>query len=135
MILADTSGLLALLDSGEPSHRACRDAVAAVGGPLVTTDLVLAETDFLVLRRLGAAAERAFLDQVVAGAVAREPVRPEDVVRAREIVGAYADQGFGLTDSTLMAIAERLGSPVLTLDLRHFGVFRTRGGRALDVRP
>ena len=135
MILADTSGLLALLDSGEPAHGACRSALAEVGGPLVTTDLVLAETDFLVLRRLGAAAERAFLDQIVAGAVAREPVRAEDVERAREIVGAYADQDFGLTDSTLMAVAERLETPVLTLDRRHFGVFRTRTGRALDLRP
>jgi predicted nucleic acid-binding protein len=135
VILVDTSGLLALLDSGEPDHTRCQAVATAAGGPLITTDLVLAEADFLVVRRLGVAAERAFLDQVIAGAVAREPVRDEDFERAREIVGAYADQSFGLTDSTLMALAERLDTPVLTLDVRHFGVFRTRRGKTLDIRP
>ncbi len=135
MILADTSGLLALLDSGEPTHEACRAAAADARGPIVTTDLVLAETDFLVLRRLGAAAALAFLDQVVAGAVGREPVRDDDLRRAREILVTYADQRCGLTDGTLMAVAERLDTPVLTLDRRHFETFRTSKGAALTLVP
>ena len=38
MILADTSGLLALLDEGEPRHEEVRGAVEADSGPLLTID-------------------------------------------------------------------------------------------------
>ena len=102
---------------------------------LLTTDLVLAETDFLVLRRLGPAAERAFLDQILAGALTREPVVAADLVRAREVLAQFADQDFGLTDATLMTLAERLRIPVLTLDRRHFDTFRTKQGERLTLLP
>ena len=135
MILADTSGLLALLDAGEPRHEEVCGAVEADSGPLLTVDLVLAETDFLVRSRLGQGAGRAFLDQVCAGALLREQLAPADLSRAREILEKFEDQDFGLTDAALMAVAERLGVPVLTLDRRHFGVFRDRKGAALALLP
>jgi predicted nucleic acid-binding protein len=135
VILADTSGLLALLDRGEPRHREVRQVLAADSGPLLTIDLVLAETDFLVRSRLGRAAGDAFLDQVLGGAVLREQLDSSDLERAREIIGQFEDQEFGLTDAALMAVAERLGAPVLTLDRRHFGVFRKRKGPPLVLLP
>lgn len=135
MILADTSGLLALLDRGEPRHAEATEAVAADAGPLLTIDLVLAETDFLVRSRLGPSAGIVFLEQVCGGAVVREPVGPADLSRAREIMAQFEDQDFGLTDAALMAVAERLRAPVLTLDRRHFGVFRDARGRPLQLLP
>ena len=135
MILADTSGLLALLDEGEPAHETAHAAIAADTGPLLTIDLALAEADFLIRSRLGDVAGRAFLDQVRAGALQREPVGEPDLARAAEILDRYADQKFGLTDAALMAVAERLDTAVLTLDRRHFGVFRTRKGKALTLLP
>lgn len=65
----------------------------------------------------------------------REPVDADDLVRAGEILATYADQDFGLTDAALMAVAERLSVPVLTLDRRHFGVFRDRKGNGLRLLP
>lgn len=133
MILVDTSGLLALLDAGEPRHADCRAAVA--GASLVTIDLVLAETDFLLLSRLGREAEARFLDQLARGTPIREPLGHDDLARAVEIERRYADHALGLTDSALMAVAERLGARVLTLDRRHFPLFRTRRGRPLALLP
>jgi len=135
MILADTSGLLCLLDEGEPQHAEARAAVESDPGPLLTVDLVLAETDFLVRARLGEAAAARFLDQVRGGALLREPFSDRDLERATAILGQYADQHFGLTDAALMAVAERLRVPVLTLDRRHFGVFRRVDGHALELLP
>jgi len=135
VIVADTSGLLALLDEGEPRHEDVRRAAEADRGPMVTIDLVLAELAFLLQRRLGAAAERDFLDQLLAGSLLREPVTGTDLRRAREILETYPDQGFGLTDATVMAVAERLDVAVLTLDRRHLGVFRDASGRELPLLP
>ena len=135
MILADTSGLLALLDEGEPRHADVCAAIEAHPGLLLTIDLVLAETDFLLRSRLGSAAGGAFLEQVCAGALQREPLDSSDLVRAAAILDQDEDQAFGLTDAALMAVAERLSAPVLTLDRRHLGVFRDRRGAALTLLP
>jgi len=135
MILADTSGLLALLDEGEPAHPEVRSAVAEDGGPLLTTDLVLAETAFLIHARLGPDAERSFLRQILDGALLREPVDTPDLARAGEILTKFCDQRFGLTDAATMALAERLGVPVLTLDRRHFGIFRDAREEPLALLP
>lgn len=136
MILVDTSGLLALLDRGEPEHQRVTAALKSERGPLVVTDFVLAETDFLVLRRLGRAAARDFLAQLLEGVFLREAVIELDLRRAQEICVRYADQDLGLTDATLMALTERLHvRRVLTLDRRHFAAFRDRRGRPLEVVP
>jgi len=48
----------------------------------------------------------------------------------------YRDLQLGLTDTALMAVAERLGpAPVLTLDRRRFAPFRTKRRGALRLLP
>jgi uncharacterized protein len=136
VIILDTSGLLCLLDSGEREHRQAVAAVEVDGGPLVTIDLVLAETDYLVLKRLGKAAERALVAQLISGAIQRESVTQADLKRALAILRRFDDQGLGLTDAAVMALTERLETrKVLTLDRRHFGPFRDRRGLALELLP
>ena len=134
MIVADTSGLLALLDEGEAEHARVRQAVEKHSGPLVTTDLVLAKLDYLLLKRLGPDAEIAFVEQLVEGALLRELVTDADLAHAAAINLKYRDLELGLTDTALMAVAERLGpAPVLTLDRRHFAPFRTKRRGALKL--
>lgn len=136
MILLDSSGLLAALDEGEPDHEATMAILDAARGPLLVIDFVLAEVDYLVLQRLGAKAEADFLSQLTGGAFVREPVTASDLERARAIAEAYADQAIGLTNASMMAVAERLaGCQVLTLDRRHFAPFRDRRGRPLRLLP
>jgi predicted nucleic acid-binding protein len=136
MIVLDTSGLLCLLDAGEKEHKRAAAVLEGDPGPFVTIDFVLAETDYLILRRLGAAAERAFLAQVIAGAILREEVGTADLRRARSIAEHYQDHDLGLTDAALMAVCERLDSRrVLTLDHHHFAIFRDRRGRPLQLLP
>ena len=136
MIILDTSGLLCLLDSGEKEHARAVEAVEDDAGPLVTIDLVLAETDYLLLKRLGRRAERAFVAQLISGAIQRESITSDDLVRALTISKRFEDQDLGLTDATVMALTERLETrKVLTLDRRHFGPFRDRRGRALELLP
>jgi predicted nucleic acid-binding protein len=136
MIIVDTSGALALFDRGEPTHKRVQKAISQEEGPLILVDLVLAELDYLILSRLGAKAERAFLKQLLGGAFVREPLTETDIRRALLIAGRYEEHGFGLTDAALMAVAERLGTlRILTLDHRHFGLFRDHKGRAFELVP
>jgi len=136
ILVADSSGILAALDEGEPDHGRIVALLKSKPRQLVTTDFVLAEVDYMVLSRLGAESERDFHQQLVDGAFHREPVLDTDLVSALHIAARYSDHAFGITDATLMAICERLGvRDVLTLDHRHFSMFRDRRGRALRLLP
>lgn len=135
VLVVDSSGLLAALDAGEPDHRRVLRVLKSRRS-LVVTDHVLAEVDHLVLHRLGHDAELAFLDQVIEGVYSREALTTDDLRRAREIAEKYADQSLGLTDTTLMALCERLNArEVVTLDQRHFSIFRDKKGRPLTLLP
>lgn len=121
MILIDTSGLLAAIDSAQAAHAAAAAAIASDPGPFVLSPFVLAELDYLLGRRVGKHAQRALLEDVAAGAYRLERISDADVRRAAEIIERYADLMIGLADASIVVLAERLGvQDLLTLDERHF---------------
>ena len=136
VLVVDSSGLLAALDAGEPDRARVMRLLETDERPLVTTDFVLAEVDYLILTRLGSRAERAFIAQVLEGIFVREMVTHEDIRHAEQIMIRYQEHKLGLTDATLMALCERLQAhDVLTLDHRHFSLFRNSHGRSLQLLP
>lgn len=135
MLVADTSALLAAADNADPDHATCAAALTG-SSPLVTTELVVAETAYLVGRQLGAAAEAAFFRSVADGDLQVEPITPSDARRIAELIEQYADLGLGGTDASLIVIAERLNlTTIATLDRRHFSVVRPRHAQAFQLVP
>jgi predicted nucleic acid-binding protein len=47
------TGVLLAADRSDPAHESCRDLLESHPGPLITTELVLAETGWLLDRQLG----------------------------------------------------------------------------------
>jgi len=135
-LIADTSGLVALINRADRAHSAVRDVVTSERRPLVVPDLVIAEVHYLVSRMVGRAAEELFLADLLSGALDREPLTHVDLSRAAELVTTYADHDIGVVDASIVALAERLDTDrVLTLDLRHFRTFRLRGRTPFVVLP
>lgn len=135
MILLDTSGLLAALDSSQGSHHDAAAALAAATPPLLLSPFVLAELDYLLLARVGAAARTSLLEEVQRGAYLLETMTGADVTRAQAIIERYADPAISLADASIVVLAERHRvRDVLTLDERHFRVL-TAGGRPLRLLP
>ncbi len=135
-LLVDSSCLLAAIDEGEQDHLQVQAFLKSDRRPLLVTDYIIAEVDYLVLKRLGSKAEQAFIQQIIEGIFMRESVLNIDLERALEIVEKYSDHEIGITDATLMALSERKQiQEILTLDHRHFSVFRDRHGRKLKLLP
>lgn len=135
MILADTSAFLALLDRDARQHDEVDSFVAATDEPLVLSPFVLAELDYLVAERFGVDAELAVLADVSEGAYELAPFEGTDVTRARTIIVQYRDLRIGLTDASLVVLAERYGTNrVLTLDERHFRALRV-GRKRFVILP
>jgi uncharacterized protein len=131
----DTSVLLVAADTADPDHEPSTQALESAS-PLVTTPLVIAETAYLIRRRLGAAAEVAFFRAVAAGELQVEPITPTDARRIADLIQTYADLGLGGTDASVIVVAERLNiTTVATLDHRHFGVVRPNHTAAFELIP
>lgn len=124
MIVVDTSFVYALLDGADARHREARAWYEATFDHLVTTPLVLAETDHLARRRAGARAARAFRQDVAAGAYDVEwwPTAASEAVETAE---TYRDLGVSLTDASLVVLAQRVATArIATFDERHFRAMR-----------
>jgi len=135
LIVLDTSILVALLDSRDAEHAGVVAWYETLDDDLVTTPLVLAEVDHLVLTRGGPATATAFHADIRSGAYAVEWWDGAATAVA-DIADAYADFPLGLTDASLVAVAARIGTTrIATLDHRHFRTVKAVGGDAFTVLP
>lgn len=123
MILVDTSGLLAALDSAQHCHSEAAGSLAAATPPLLLSPFVLGELDYLLRTRVGESARSSLLDEVARGAYELQPFWAEDVQRARAVSKRHTDLDISLADASIVVLAARHGTQdVLTLDERHFRV-------------
>lgn len=136
MIILDTSGLLAAIDSSQRFHDAAREALGGAVGPLVLSPFVLAELDYLLATRVGREAELALLQEVARETYRLEPFSVGNVAEARRIMVQYADMRISLVDASNVVLANRHGTlDVLTLDERHFRALRGPGGHPFRILP
>jgi predicted nucleic acid-binding protein len=134
LAVVDAGPLYAAADADDVDHEGSLDALSRSDLRLVVPALVVTEATYFVGRRLGAAAEVAFLRGL--GALDIEGPSSEDFVRMAELVEQYADFPLGGTDASVVAIAERLDAAiVVTLDRRHFAAVRPRHREAFELLP
>src|SRR4051812_38049241 len=117
-------------------HRACAQALASSTGPFLLSPFVLAELDYLLGTRVGAAAQDSLLAEVERGAYQLEPFLAADVAAARRVLAKYSTLNLGIADASIVVIAERHGvRDVLTLDERHFRALRGGKNRPFRILP
>ena len=135
MIIADTSGLLALFNQREPTHERVRGAITG-DDLLVVSPYVVAELDYLLATRLGIDDEMTVLEELAGGAYELAQIDAEDVSEAARMIRRYRDQDIGIADASLAVLARRYGTrTILTLDRRHFGVIRPLDGGVFKLIP
>lgn len=123
-LFVDTSAWYPLADAGHPDHQAVSEALReriANGARIVTTNMVVAETQALILNRADRGVALAFLN-----AVHQPPNRVEYATPPRvdaaldQWMRRYTDQRFSLTDAISFVVMKELEiREALALD-RHF---------------
>lgn len=122
-LLVDAGVLYAMVDRTDAWHTPVVKYVRELGASLLAPVTVLPEVAYLVRTRLGESEELKLIEGFVNGGVAIEPLKAVDVSRAFRLMARYPQLGF--TDSTVVAIAERLAlTTIATTDRRHFGLVR-----------
>ena len=133
-LLLDTGALVSILDRSQEHHAKCTRYFESWAGPVVSTEAVLTEATHLLGRiRWG---RRACVDFFLDGGAVLVPATLPSLRRTRELLDQYADLPMDYADSTLVVLAEELGTDlVFTTDQRDFRVFRIRGRRRFRIRP
>ena len=121
--------MLAAISREDEAHELAAALVARLGRELLVPEPVAVETDWLVRRRRGSAAARAFLADLAAGAHRRVTLTDAIFGRALEIDSRHAGLDLGLVDAAVMAVAEWYDAPILTFDFEHFRAAPRPDGR------
>jgi predicted nucleic acid-binding protein len=136
VIIADTSGLLALFNRTEPAHHEVQRIVDGAAEPLVVSPYVVAELDYLVATRIGVDAQLSMLNELASGAYDLTDFDADGLVQATTIIARYRDQTIGVADASLVVLADRYHTrELLTLDHRHFDVLRPLSGGRFKLLP
>lgn len=131
----DTGFLLAVLDADDEMHDICVLALNEERAPLLP-DMVIPELAYLVLRELGYPALTKFLDAVTNGELVVERLTLQDFARTAEVLKSYADSKVDFVDCAIVAMAERLNiKRIMTVDQRHFSMFRPKHCPAFEIIP
>jgi predicted nucleic acid-binding protein len=135
-LLIDAGALYAQADADEPRHLDVAKALFAERETLVTTELAVAEADYLILDRLGVDVELEFIEDLAAGTFVVECLSREELRTARAVVERYRDLRLGLADASLVVLAQRYGSTrILTFDEPAFRTVSPLQGGSFTLLP
>jgi len=135
-LVVDAGALYAQADADEPRHAAVAEILRAERETLITTELALAEADYLILDRLGVEVELALMDDLVARTFVVECLTADEMVAARGLIARYRDLRLGLSDASLVVLANRYGTNrLLTFDERAFRAVAPISGGAFTILP
>ncbi|MFJ6985459.1 MULTISPECIES: PIN domain-containing protein [unclassified Streptomyces] len=131
IVIADTSGLLAALDSTHPEHEAANEAIMAAG-LLVMSPLLLAELDHVATRELGRDAAVGAVDDLrrwmTRGRVVLPEITEDHLSAAQSVRLRHRALDLDLADAVNVALASDYDTDaILTLDRRDFRAVRPLG--------
>jgi predicted nucleic acid-binding protein len=135
-LVVDAGAMYAMADAADPRHAAVAAVLIAEREPLVTSELAVAEADYLILDRLGADAEAGFLEDLVEGTYEVACLDRAGMARARDVVARYTDLQLGLADASLVVLAAEHGTRrILSFDERDFRAVTPLTGGAFTILP
>jgi predicted nucleic acid-binding protein len=135
-LIVDAGALYAQADADEPRHARVAGVLLEEAEALVTSELAVAEADYLILDRLGVAVELAFIDDLAAGTFQVECLTRDELRHARRLVEQYRDLRIGLADASLVLLADRYRSTrLLTFDERAFRSVAPIAGGTFTILP
>lgn len=135
-LLIDAAPLVALADASDPKREDVMRALRDAPGPLVVPAPTTAEVDYLLGRRFGPPARRAFLGDLAAGRFVVATLEREDYATVMDLEARYADLDLGLSDCALITLAHRYRTTrLLTFDERHFRAVTPVEGGAFTLLP
>ena len=136
MIVLDTSILLAFLWAPDPAHERAVALLNDERGPFIVSPYVVAELDYLLLKKGGVSLELVAIEELSDGAYELPVIGAADLISCFSVLSTYREHSIGITDASLVVLADRYGTNrIATLDRRHFSILRSLSGHAFSLLP
>ena len=120
-VVLDTGIVYAAFDRTDGWHPRARDLLGNERGMLVLPAPVIPEVDYLLLKRMGPAAQMKFYRVLASGDYFIADLARERYRRIEELNRTFSSLSLGFVDAAVVAISESLGLPrIATTDRRHF---------------
>jgi predicted nucleic acid-binding protein len=131
-VLADTSALLAVLDTSQDRHEQCAATFRDLPLPLIVSHAVLTE-----LFHLAGVRRRPQIWRFLrTGALRLAEIAQAELPRLDTLMEQYADRPMDFADATLVHLAEREGlRTVFTLDDNDFETYRIGARKRFRIVP
>jgi predicted nucleic acid-binding protein len=135
-VLLDTGFVYAVINRTERQHEAATRVAREVHEPMLLPMPVIVEVAFLLLRDIGPLAVADFVGDLATTDMILVDPQVTDYQRAAAVLRQYSDAHIDLVDALIVAMAERMNVQlILTLDQRHFRMFRPKHRGAFDLLP
>lgn len=135
-LVVDAAPLVALADRRDRFQPDIERLLRDEPGELVVPAPVTAEADYLLGRRIGSDARRAFLDDLATGRFTVACLDQGDYGAIVDLERRYADLDVGLADLSVVITAHHLGTRrIVTFDERHFRALRPLSGGRFTLLP
>lgn len=134
--LLDTGFFYALLNRSEQQHLPVLAVAKRINEPIILPTPVTTEVAYLVLRDLGPIHLADFVESLSKTDFAFTEPTTDGYRRAANIIRQSQDAHIDFVDAILVAVAERLNiTKILTIDQRHFRLFRPKHCPVFEVLP
>ena len=134
--LLDTSFLYAFLNRKEQNHERVLAVAQTIHEPVILPVPAITEVAYLLLRDVNSDAVANFIASLATTDFVLQSPQTEDYTRASEVIRRYGDGHVDFVDAMIVAMAERLSiTRILTLDVRHFAMFRPSHCEAFELLP
>jgi len=133
-VIADTGGIIALLDANDRNHSAVVEIV--LNSEIIVPSPILAEVDYLVTKYLGEEVSRLFFTDLAEANFQYVNLELSDLPSTLKIMSRYADFSIGFVDASIAVLADRHQiQNILTLDRRHFSIIRSERYQGFNLFP
>ena len=133
-MIIDTSALIALYNPDEHEHSAVSELIIDSNEQMIVSPLVLAELDYMIQTKFSPELAIQVMLDVAGGAFTIAHLDVADIKKAARISEKYLDTPIGLTDASLVVLAEHFEDDIiLTTDFRHFSVLRNSKGKPFTL--
>jgi predicted nucleic acid-binding protein len=134
--LLDSGFLYADIDRSDRQHEAVSSITKGIRGKIILPVPAITETTYFISINLGVEHLAKFLESLGNSKFFLETPTSEDYVRSAEILRKYNDANLDFVDACIFAMAERLNiTKILTIDRRHFGLFRPNHCDTFEILP
>lgn len=135
--LLDSGFLYALVDNNDVHNVSVTSSMKNVHGHILFPEPAITETAYFIKKNLGAVKLSQFFAELNSvNYFSLTAPQKNDYLRVSEILIKYADVDIDFVDALIFAMAERLNiRKILTVDNRHFRIFRPRHCDAFELFP